>query len=262
MKPEFYRALTENDYGVRKNKNNRHNHDGWKVWRTEVAKLEKFETKELANKCVEVTALYSYEQTGALVTMTYVIAQDGTIAVTEYMKAVVANSDNASKLKKAPLLLRFGMALAMPASFNTIEFYGAGEHETYIDRTSGAKVGLYKQSVDEQFWPLYARPQECGAHCDLRWWRVCDEQGRGFEVVSDVLFQANALPYAMEQYDVHSKKYQKYAQRLKKDGNTYVNIDKAQMGLGCVTSWRSLPRPEYQIPYENREFKFVIKPLK
>ena len=66
----------------------------------------------------------------------------------------------------------------------------------------------------------------------------------------------------MEQYDVHSKKYQKYAQRLKKDGNTYVNIDKAQMGLGCVTSWRSLPRPEYQIPYENREFKFVIKPLK
>ena len=262
MKPEFYRALTENDYGVRKNKNNRHNHDGWKVWRTEVAKLEKFETKELANKCVEVTALYSYEQTGALVTMTYVIAQDGTIAVTEYMKAVVANSDNASKLKKAPLLLRFGMALAMPESFNTIEFYGAGEHETYIDRTSGAKVGLYKQSVDEQFWPLYARPQECGAHCDLRWWRVCDEQGRGFEVVSDVLFQANALPYAMEQYDVHSKKYQKYAQRLKKDGNTYVNIDKAQMGLGCVTSWRSLPRPEYQIPYENREFKFVIKPLK
>ena len=262
MKPEFYRALTENDYGVRKNKNNRYNHDGWKVWRTEVAKLEKFETKELANKCVEVTALYSYEQTGALVTMTYVIAQDGTIAVTEYMKAVVANSDNASKLKKAPLLLRFGMALAMPESFNTIEFYGAGEHETYIDRTSGAKVGLYKQSVDEQFWPLYARPQECGAHCDLRWWRVCDEQGRGFEVVSDVLFQANALPYAMEQYDVHSKKYQKYAQRLKKDGNTYVNIDKAQMGLGCVTSWRSLPRPEYQIPYENCEFKFVIKPLK
>ena len=262
MKPQFYRALTENDYGVRKNKNNRHNYDGWKVWRTDVPKLDKFSTKELADKCVEVKAVYSYAQTGALVTLTYTIAPDGTIAVSEYMKAVVAGSDNYTKLKKAPLLSRFGMELAMPEAFDTIEFYGAGEHETYVDRKSSAKVGIYKQNVADQFWPFYARPQECGAHCDLRWWRVADKAGRGFEVISDVLFQANALPYPMEQYDIHSDKYQKYAQRLKKDGNTYVNIDKMQMGLGCVTSWRSLPRPEYQIPYENREFKFVIRPLK
>ena len=262
MKPQFYRALTENDYGVRKNKNNRHNYDGWKVWRTDVPKLDKFSTKELANKCVEVKAVYSYAQTGALVTLTYTIAPDGTIAVSEYMKAVVAGSDNYTKLKKAPLLSRFGMELAMPETFDTIEFYGAGEHETYIDRKSSAKVGIYKQNVAEQFWPFYARPQECGAHCDLRWWRVADKAGRGFEFISDVFFQANALPYPMDQYDIHSKNYRKYSQRLEKDGNTYVNIDKVHMGLGCVTSWRTLPRPEYQIPYENREFKFVLRPLK
>ena len=262
MKPQFYRALTENDYGVRKNKNNRHNYDGWKVWRTDVPKLDKFSTKELADKCVEVKAVYSYAQTGALVTLTYTIAPDGTIAVSEYMKAVVAGSDNYTKLKKAPLLSRFGMELAMPEAFDTIEFYGAGEHETYIDRKSSAKVGIYKQNVAEQFWPFYARPQECGAHCDLRWWRVADKAGRGFEVISDALFQANALPYPMDQYDIHSKNYRKYSQRLEKDGNTYVNIDKVHMGLGCVTSWRTLPRPEYQIPYENREFKFVLRPLK
>ena len=263
MKPQFYRALTENDYGVRKNKNNRHNHDGWKVWRTDAPKLAKFDVKQLENKCVEVKAVYNYEQTGALVTLTYTIAHDGTIAVSEHMKAIVAGSDNYTKVKKAPLLSRFGMELAMPAAFDTIEFYGAGEHETYIDRKSSAKVGLYKQGVDEQFWPFYARPQECGAHCDLRWWRVADKAGRGFEVISDALFQANALPYPMAQFDIHSKDYRKYAQRLEKDGNTYVNIDMAQMGLGCVTSWRSLPRPEYLLHYENtREFKFVLRPLK
>ena len=263
MKPQFYRALTENDYGVRKNKQNRHNYEGWKVWRTDAPKLAKFSTKQLENKCVEVKAVYNYAQTGALVTLTYTIAHDGTISVSEHMKAIVAGSDNYANLKKAPLLSRFGMELAMPEAFDTIEFYGAGEHETYIDRKSSAKVGIYKQDVADQFWPFYARPQECGSHCDLRWWRVADKAGRGFEVLSDVLFQANALPYPMEQYDVHSDKYQKYAQRLKKDGNTYVNIDMLQMGLGCVTSWRSLPRPEYQIPYEGvREFKFVLRPLK
>ena len=145
---------------------------------------------------------------------------------------------------------------------DTIEFYGAGEHETYIDRTSGALVGVYKQSVDEQFWPFYARPQESGAHCDLRWWRVTDTSGRGFEVLSDVLFQANALPYSMDQIDVHSPNYRKYAQQLEKDGNTYVNIDKTQMGLGCETSWRTMPRPEYQIRYDNNEFNFILRPLK
>ena len=187
--------------------------------------------------------------------MTYIIAPDGTISVSEKMNKGIGE-------EKVSQMLRFGMDLAMPATFDTIEFYGAGEHETYTDRTSGALVGVYKQSVDEQFWPYYARPQECGAHCDLRWWRVTDKAGRGFEVVSDVLFQANALPYPMEQLDIHSSNYRKYSQRLEKDENTYVNIDKAQMGLGCVTSWRSLPRLEYLVPYDNHEFKFVLRPLK
>ena len=66
----------------------------------------------------------------------------------------------------------------------------------------------------------------------------------------------------MEQYDVHSKNYRKYSQHLVKDGNTYINIDKAQMGVGCVNSWGRLPREEYQIPYEDKEFNFVLRPLK
>ncbi len=255
MRPQFYRGMVENDYGVRKNKNTRFNHAGWMVWRNDKPILDKFESKQLKNMCIEVVAIYKYAQTGATVTMTYVVAPDGTIAVTESMKAGVGE-------KKAPLLLRFGMELAMPATFDTIEFYGAGEHETYIDRKSSALVGIYKQSVDDQFWPFYARPQECGAHCDLRWWRITDTSGRGFEVVSDVLFQANALPYPMSQYDVHSDNYRKYSTRLEKDGNTYVNIDKAQMGVGCINSWGRLPIYDYQIIYENREFRFVLSPLK
>ena len=255
MKPEFYRALVENDYGTRKAVRTRMNLEGWLVWRNDVVSLAKFEATQLKDKCVQVVAVHKYQDTGATLTMTYTIAPDGSIAVSEKMVA-------AAGAKKAPNLLRYGMALAMPSAFDTIEFYGAGEHETYIDRKSSALVGVYKQSVDEQFWPFYARPQECGAHCDLRWWRITDTAGRGFEVVSDVLFQANALPYPMEQFDIYSDNYRKYSQRLEKDGNTYVNIDKAQMGVGCVTSWRSMPRPEYQIRYDNNEFRFVLRPLK
>ncbi|MBR0338911.1 MAG: DUF4981 domain-containing protein, partial [Alistipes sp.] len=254
MMPQFYRGLVENDYGIRKNRNTKFNHAGWLVWRTDAPALEKFTAKQLKDKRIEVKALYKYAKTAATVTLTYVIAPDGTIAVNESMKAGVG--------EKAPLLLRFGMALAMPGTFDTIEFYGAGEHETYIDRTTSALVGIYKQSVHDQFWPFYARPQECGAHCNLRWWRITDTAGRGFGVVSDVLFQANALPYPMEQYDIHSDNYRKYSTRLEKDGNTYVNIDKLQQGVGCINSWGRLPLDNYLIPYENREFNFILHPLK
>ena len=254
MKPSFYRGMVENDYGIRKNRHTKFNHAGWLVWRNDVPALDKFEAKQLADKCIKVEAIYKYAKTAATVTMTYIVAPDGTIEVSEYMKAGVG--------EKAPLLLRFGMALAMPGAFDTIEFYGAGEHETYIDRKTSAPVGIYKQSVDSQFWPYYARPQESGAHCDLRWWRITDTAGRGFEVVSDVLFQANALPYPLSQYDIHSDNYRKYSTRLEKDGNTYVNIDKMQMGVGCINSWGRLPLYDYQIIYENREFKFILRPLK
>ncbi len=255
LKPQFYRAMVENDYGVRKNRNTRFNHAGWLVWRTDAPVFEKIDVKELKNKCVEVEAVYKYAKTGATVIMNYLIAPDGTIAVSEKMKKGVSEI-------KIDNMLRFGVELAMPGAFDTIEYYGAGEHETYIDRLSSALVGVYKQKVADMFWPYYARPQECGAHSDLRWWRVVDSAGRGFEVVSEAPFQANALPYSLDQLDVHSKNYQKFAQRLVKDGNTYVNIDKAQMGVGCVNSWGRLPREEYRLAYEDREFKFVLRPLK
>jgi beta-galactosidase len=225
------------------------------LWGDDKPVLDKFEAQQLKDKCVEVKAVYKYAKTGATVTLTYTIAPDGTIAVSE--KMAKGNAEI-----KLPSMLRFGMALAMPEAFDTIEFYGAGEHETYIDRWTSALIGIYKQNVADQFWPYYSRPQESGAHCQLRWWRIVDTAGRGFEVVSEAPFQANALPYSMDQFDVHSKNYRKYSQRLEKDGNTYVNIDQAQMGVGCVNSWGRLPREEYQIKYEDREFKFILKPLK
>ena len=42
----------------------------------------------------------------------------------------------------------------------------------------------------------------------------------------------------------------------------HINIDKAQMGVGCVNSWGRLPREEYIIQYEDKEFRFVLRPLK
>ena len=192
---------------------------------------------------------------GAEVTLHYVVAADGSIKVTESMKA-----DKENKL--APYIMRFGMKMAMPDSFDIVEFYGAGPHETYCDRVSGARIDRYVQSVDEQLYPYYARPQESGTHCDLRWWRIRDTAGRGFEILSDKFFSASAVPYPLEQLDCNSADYRKHFPELEKDGNVYVNFDMKNMGLGCENSWGKLPRPEYMLPYGDYNFNFIIRPLR
>ena len=257
LMPEFSRGMTENDHGARKAKRGieKKFYESWLTWRVDAPQLKEFKIAAQKDGRVEAVATYSYTKTGAEVVMTYLVGIDGTVAVSEKLNAKTGETPVAS-------MLRYGVALAMPEAFDTIEFYGAGPHESYIDRTSGAPVGVYKQGVDEQLWPLYARPQESGSHCSLRWWRITDSAGRGFEVLSNNLFQASALPYEPSQLDVLSEDYRKFSQDLTTDGNTYVNIDFAQQGLGCVTSWRTIPREEYRVEYKDREFRFILRPLK
>jgi len=60
------------------------------------------------------------------------------------------------------------MQITIPGGFETVTWYGRGPQETYWDRKSGARVGLYSGSVDEQFVD-YCEPQENGNKTDVRW---------------------------------------------------------------------------------------------
>lgn len=250
--PQFYRALTENDLGAigkRKRKA-----AGMLMWREAKFELNQFSLK---NKDTYAQAEAEYELVGApvLVHMRYEIDAAGKIYVWERME----KTDASAKLSP---LLRYGVAFDMPQAYSQIEFYGAGPFETYADRWSSSRIGRYSQRVADQFYMGYVRPQENGAHCQLRWWQVKDSAGRGIEVRSDCLFSANATEYPLSQTDVYSKDYRKHPGELEKDGLTHVNIDQRQMGLGCVNSWGRLPRKEYMIPAENTLFRFVIIPLR
>ncbi len=248
LRPEFYRAPVDNDEGARNNPS--HN---WFVWRNIAPRLQSFDMAA-ADGCVVVKAAYVIAETGAALDMTYRICPRGEVVVTESMTADKSRTD----IKK---LMRFGMSVAVPSMFDTVEFYGAGPFENYCDRLSGARIGRYVQSVDEQFYPLYVRPQESGTHCLLRWWRIRDSAGRGLEILSDTLFSASAIPYAPESIDIMSPTAAKHFPELRKDGNIYVNFDLKQQGVGCVNSWNALPREEYTLPYDDYRFNFIIRPL-
>ena len=252
--PQFYRALTENDYGVRKNGKNTPYYHSWKMFRNPERYMNIFLMEE-KDGVVEVHTRYTYGEIGMSVVVNYTIDAAGRVVIKQNLRPGGHKLDIRG-------MLRFGVGFAMPDSFGTIEFYGAGAHESYADRKSGAPIGIYSQSVAEQFCTTYSRPQESGAHCDLRYWTIKDKDGVGVKVLSNILFSATAIPYPIEQIDVLSENYRKYPQLLEADGNTYVNIDMAQSGLVCRNSWGAIPLEQYQIKYQPQQFEFVLIPIK
>lgn len=245
LAPNFWRAPTDNDYGA--GLQNR-----YAAWKNPGLKLVSLNSKT-ENDQVIVNAEYDMKNVSAKLYLTYVINNAGAIKVTQKMTA--------DKNAKVSPMFRFGMQMQMPKAFEAIEYYGRGPVENYSDRNHCTDLGIYRQSVDEQFYS-YIRPQETGNKTDIRWWKQLNAGGNGLKVVGETPFSASALHYTICSLDDGVQKDQRHSPEVKKADLTNLCIDKAQMGLGCVNSWGAMPLPQYMLPYGDYEFSFILSPVK
>ena len=244
LKPNFWRAPTDNDFGAGlQNK--------YRVWLNPELKLTSLEQR-MEDGLAVVEAVYDIPAVRGQLALTYVINNRGAIQVTQQLTA--------DKSAKVSDMFRFGMQLQMPRSFETLEYYGRGPVENYADRNHNTFLGRYRQSVDSQFYP-YVRPQENGNKTDLRWWRVLNVGGNGLEVRAEAPFSASALHYTIESLDEGPRKIQRHSNEVEQADLTNVLIDKVQMGLGCIDSWGALPLEEYRLPYQEYSFTFTLTPV-
>ena len=245
LTPNFWRAPTDNDIGA--GLQNR-----YAAWKNPGLKLVSLNSKT-ENDQIVVNAEYDMKNVSAKLYLTYVINNEGAIKVTQKMTA--------DKNAKVSPMFRFGMQMQMPKCFETVEYYGRGPVENYSDRNHSTDLGIYRQSVDEQFYS-YIRPQETGTKTDIRWWKQLNAGGNGLKVVGDAPFSASALHYTICSLDDGEQKDQRHSPEVQKADLTNLIIDKAQMGLGCVNSWGALPLPQYMLPYGDYEFTFILTPVK
>ena len=223
LKPNFWRAPTDNDFGA-------HIHRKYVAWKNPEIRLKSLKQRT-ENKQVIVETAYEMPGVSAKLNLTYVINNEGAIKVTQKMTT--------DKKAKVSNMFRFGMQMQMPRSFETIEYYGRGPIENYIDRNHCTDLGIYRQSVTEQFYS-YIRPQENGTRTDIRWWRMINKAGNGIEVVAASPFSASALHYTIESLDEGWSKQQGHSPEVEEADLTNLCIDKIQAGLGCVNSWGSI----------------------
>ena len=244
LRPNFWRAPTDNDMGAGLQQK-------YVVWKNPKLELKSLEhTTE--NNMVVVKALYDMPEVSAKLALTYRINKVGAIEVTQSMTA--------DKNAKVSNMFRFGMRAELNKDMSYIRYYGRGPVENYADRNHSAFIGQYKQTVDEQFYS-YIRPQETGTKTDIRWWNQTNRGGDGVQFVGAEPFSASALHYTLESLDDGWEKDQRHSELVPQTDYVNMCIDKVQSGLGCVNSWGTLPLEQYQLPYQDYTFTFVIKPI-
>lgn len=249
LKPNFWRAVTDNDMGAGVQKNNR-------IWREPKLKLVAINSVlDKKNNKADVHVDYDMPEVGAQLTLTYNVMADGSVRVTQQMTPKTGD--------KRPFLLRYGMVMQLPYDMQVSEFYGRGPIENYADRKLSQNVGIYKQTADEQFYP-YIRPQETGTKSDIRWWKQTTDNGFGFKIVSPELFSASALHYSIDDLDEGLDKAQRHSPQVPKSKYTELCIDLGQTGVGGVNSWSSeaIALPPYRLPYKQYTFTFMLVPQK
>ena len=260
--PCFWRAVVENDMGANLN-------EKWGVWRTPDLRVRSFEATP---EGVKVT----YRPfAGAEVLVESLVGSDGSIFIKESLK-------DTGGLAEMPPMFRFGMRFSMPGNYSTVDFFGKGPWENYSDRCSSALEGHYVQRVEDQYHYGYVRTQESGTHTGLRWLKVLDDSGKGFEITAQDRFSASAIPFSIEELDCTLKGTPARANETNKQvgapqhslslkaktfenqrsrGKTHVCFEAKQAGVGGINSWGRLPMDAYIINAKALNFTYVLAPV-
>jgi beta-galactosidase len=154
-----------------------------------------------------------------------------------------------------PFLPRFGLRFFLPPSMDALEYAGWGPGESYIDKHSASRFGVYRSGLAAQHED-YIKPQENGSHWDCDWVKLSGKQGCGLSVysVSRPGFCFNASPYTQEELTAKAHNFE-----LEKSPWTVLCIDYAQSGLGSNSCGPALEK-QYRLDAERFTFSLHLEP--
>tara|TARA_B110001454_G_scaffold186325_1_gene183058 strand:- start:1470 stop:4763 length:3294 start_codon:yes stop_codon:yes gene_type:complete len=253
-KPNFWRAVTDNDFGNgMANKNIE-----WKV-ASNNSKVTDINIIESTDGRTLMTVSYTLPAVETTFTSVYTIYGNGVVKIDNTLNSTAFKGD----------IPRIGMRLQLPKKNNNLSYFGRGPWENYQDRKSSAFIDLYTSKVTDQYVP-YIRPQENGYKTDTRWIALSDESKSGLLFVSESTkgLGFSALHMVNEDFDTTDGIDYKASNKSKhtidiKDKNlVQLNIDLGQRGVGGDDSWRAMPQEQYLYKgSEKHSYSFYMIPF-
>jgi beta-galactosidase len=149
-----------------------------------------------------------------------------------------------------PWLQKIGLQMDLIPGIDKLTWYGKGPFETYPDRKTGAKTGIYSTTIEDIVMP-YIIPQEFGNHTDVRWAAVTHESGKGLVFISDAPMNVSINPYS-------NLESAWYPYQLKRKEMVTLNIDHRVSGVGGTPI---TVRHAYRTYPDEYQYRVRIKPF-
>jgi len=246
LEPNFWRAPTDNDFGNRMPRRQR-------VWRRAGPErhADSLSVRRDARGHAVVRVHQAIPAGGARLETSYTVRPDGDVTV--HHRFTPGDTT-------LPDLPRLGTRFTMPAAFDRVTWWGRGPHESYWDRKTSARVGLYAARAADLYHP-YVRPQENGTRADVRWMAMTNADGVGLLAVGMPLLEASALPYLQEDFDEGQTKLNRHPTDVVPRDLMEVRLDWHQMGVGGDNSWGAQQLERYRLPLREYQWGFRLRPI-
>ena len=154
--------------------------------------------------------------------------------------AVLHKIDLDEASDKIEFLPRFGLRLFVPTSFDSVDYFGYGPYESYIDKHQASYIGNFTANVSEMYED-YTRPQENSSHYGCKYMCLTDGNVKvRFEGGKD--FSFNVSEYTQEELAEKRHNFE-----LDKCESNVVCVDYKMAGVGSNSCGPALAE-KYRVP--------------
>ena len=138
---------------------------------------------------------------------------------------------------------RLGTRWRLPQGYESVEWFGHGPDETYVDSIEGSRVGRFSARIDDLPVP-YPTPQENGNCSDTRWLQLDGDGVPTLRIEGSPLVDVTVRRHTSEQLAAARSPHE-----LHDSGHVWLNVDQRQQGLGSASVGPALPE-QYRVPLE------------
>jgi len=147
-------------------------------------------------------------------------------------------------------LQKIGLRIQLSDNVKSVSWYGPGPFETYPDRKTGGKTGIYEEVIGDIKFP-YLIVQDFNNHTDVRWMSMRSEDGKGILISCNDHFNFSVNPF-------ENLEEAWYPFQLKRTRNPILNVDYLVTGVGGTPV---RVRPKYRTYPSEYEYKLLIRPF-
>ncbi|MBQ4465140.1 MAG: DUF4981 domain-containing protein, partial [Oscillospiraceae bacterium] len=229
-RPNFWRGNVENDTGW----GARGLFDG--TWQKAGDKInvKGIEVKDGEDgKKIVISRLTLPNAKDANVTITYTISPNGDVKVDWDVDATKTGLGN---------FIRVGSVMTLPEGMEQVSWYGNGPVETFNDRKTNGRQGIWSNTVSGMYFP-YMKADDCGNLTDVQWISVRDpKNANGLLIAADGKVEASALHFYPSDLQQANHTYQ-----LSPRKETILSVDYGSMGTGSATCGQGT-LDQYRLP--------------